>query len=59
MVGGIWARGEGIAISNTALCCNREREARRSGVQDHPQPHSNVKVSLGYRGPCLMKANQE
>lgn len=35
-----------------ALTC-MQMEVRESGVQGLPQPHSECKVSSGYRRPCL------
>lgn len=37
-----------------ALTC-MQMEVRESGVQGLPQPHSECKVSSGYRRPCLKK----
>jgi hypothetical protein len=34
-------------------------EAGRSEVQGHPQPHSEFKVSKGYRRPCLKEEEKK
>lgn len=34
----------------------QEMEARRLGVQDHPQLHSEFEATLGYMTPCLEEA---
>lgn len=36
-----------------------EVDAGRSGVQGHPQPCSELEVSLGYMRPCLRKPKEK